>query len=96
LIPHNPLNLCDAYWKAKELEKGILVKKSLLTSSSPYAKTTPSYPQPYQNRALNPSQTIPSTKPNPQPPPNPTPQAKKYPYDLESKENVGDVRNRGL
>jgi hypothetical protein len=27
IIPHSPQTLCDAYWKAKELEKGILVKK---------------------------------------------------------------------
>jgi hypothetical protein len=38
LIPHSPQSLCDAYWKAKELEKGILHKKSLLTSSHPYFK----------------------------------------------------------
>jgi hypothetical protein len=38
LIPHNPQSLCDTYWKAKELEKGTLHKKSLLTASSPYPK----------------------------------------------------------
>jgi hypothetical protein len=42
LIPHNPHNLCEAYWNAKELEKGILLKKSLLTTSPSY--TTPPPP----------------------------------------------------
>jgi hypothetical protein len=41
LIPHNPQTLSDTYWKAKELEKGILVKKSLLTSSTTYPRTSP-------------------------------------------------------
>jgi hypothetical protein len=45
LIPHNPQSLCDTYWKAKELEKGILHKKSLLTASSPYPKQNPPYTQ---------------------------------------------------
>jgi hypothetical protein len=36
LIPHSPLTLCDTYWKAKELEKGILVKKSLLSLALTY------------------------------------------------------------
>jgi hypothetical protein len=26
VIPHSPQSLCDVYWKAKELEKDILVK----------------------------------------------------------------------
>jgi hypothetical protein len=47
LIPQNPLTLCDAYWKIKELEKGILIKKSLLTSNPPYTKSISSYLHPY-------------------------------------------------
>jgi hypothetical protein len=27
LISNNPLTLCDTYWKTKELEKGIMIKK---------------------------------------------------------------------
>jgi hypothetical protein len=46
LIPHNPQSLFDTYWKTKELKKGILVKKSLLTSSSSYAKTNPTFATP--------------------------------------------------
>jgi hypothetical protein len=42
LIPHNPHNLCEAYWNAKELEKGILLKKSLLTTSPSYTTPPPS------------------------------------------------------
>jgi hypothetical protein len=38
LIPHSPQTFCETYWKAKELEKGILHKKSLLTSSATYQK----------------------------------------------------------
>jgi hypothetical protein len=38
LISNNPLTLCDTYWKAKELEKGIMIKKFLLTPSSTYTK----------------------------------------------------------
>jgi hypothetical protein len=45
LIPHNPETLCDTYWKAKELEKDILIKKSLLTANSPYPKHNPPYHQ---------------------------------------------------
>jgi hypothetical protein len=26
LIPHSPQTLCETYWKAKEFEKGILIK----------------------------------------------------------------------
>jgi tryptophan synthase alpha subunit len=38
LIPHIPQNLCDTYWKARELEKGILVKKSLMRFRATYTK----------------------------------------------------------
>jgi hypothetical protein len=41
LIPHSPQTLCDTYWKAKELEKGILHKKSLMTTSPQYLKPNP-------------------------------------------------------
>jgi hypothetical protein len=43
LIPHSPQSLCDTYWKAKELGKGILIKKSLLSSSCTYPKPTQHY-----------------------------------------------------
>jgi hypothetical protein len=46
LIPHNPHNLCEAYWNAKELEKGILLKKSLLTTSPSYTTPPPFISQP--------------------------------------------------
>jgi hypothetical protein len=41
LILHSPQNLSEAYWNAKELEKDILVKKSLMTSSSYPPKPPP-------------------------------------------------------
>jgi hypothetical protein len=74
LIPHIPQTLCETYWKAKEHEKGILVKKSLLSSSSTYTKNTsspPTYPLskpqiPFQP-CLPPKQS-PQTNINPQPP----------------------------
>jgi hypothetical protein len=43
LIPHCPQTLCETYSKAKELEKGILVKKSLLSCSNTYPKTSSNY-----------------------------------------------------
>jgi hypothetical protein len=65
LIPHSPQTLCDTYWKANELEKGILLKKSLMSNPSPYTK-----PQPYYNPTTHPKTTNPlpassSTKPPP-------------------------------
>jgi hypothetical protein len=68
LIPHILQSLCDVYWKAKELEKGILVKKSLLTPTSFYTKSTNSY-TPHK----------PQTLPQPTLPHNPQPQAKPIP-----------------
>jgi hypothetical protein len=44
LIPHSPKTLCDTYWKARELEKGILHKKSLLPTT--YTKPATPYNQP--------------------------------------------------
>jgi hypothetical protein len=46
LIPHCPQTLSDAYWKTKELEKGILVKKSLLHLPSSIIKPSPTYSLP--------------------------------------------------
>jgi hypothetical protein len=64
LIPHNPQTLCDTYWKAKELEKGILHKKSLLTPTTPFQKANPPFN---------------TTKPQQPQPPNPQPQNKTIP-----------------
>jgi hypothetical protein len=57
LVPQNPQALSNTSWQAKELEKGILAKKSLLSTSSSYTKptlpftpTTPHHPnQPNHN-----------------------------------------------
>jgi hypothetical protein len=38
LVLHNPQTLSDTYWQAKELEKGILVKKTLMHSNHAYPK----------------------------------------------------------
>jgi hypothetical protein len=38
IIPHSPQSLSNTYWKAKELEKGILQKKAMLTSTPTYPK----------------------------------------------------------
>jgi hypothetical protein len=38
LIPHNPISLIDCYWKARELEKGNLAKKTFAYSQSSYQK----------------------------------------------------------
>jgi hypothetical protein len=43
LIPHHSQTLSDTYWKAKELEKGILVKKSLLILPSSLTKPSSTY-----------------------------------------------------
>jgi hypothetical protein len=56
LIPHSPQTMCKTYWKAKELEKDILIKKSLLSTPSAYTK-----PQPYFNPSTHPKTA------NPQP-----------------------------
>jgi hypothetical protein len=73
LIPHSPQNLCDAYWKAKELEKGILAKKSLMTPTSTFPKPTNTtfLPKPH-------SQPQPTTQPNQKPPPFKTREPGKY------------------
>jgi hypothetical protein len=73
LVPHNPQSLSDTYWQAKELEKGILVKKSLLSPSSPYIKpnlssTLTPPPKPTQQQTNPPIPKPPSTiPPNNQP-----------------------------
>lgn len=42
LILHSPQTLCDTYWKEKELEKGILVKKfSLLANTQQHYSILP-------------------------------------------------------
>jgi hypothetical protein len=41
LIPYSPQNLRDAYWKAKELEKGILAKKILNDPINLFYQTKP-------------------------------------------------------
>jgi hypothetical protein len=46
LIPHNPQSLCETYWKAKELEKCILVKKSLLSPNPQFTKPFQPYTSP--------------------------------------------------
>jgi hypothetical protein len=65
IIPHNPQNLCETYWKAKELEKGILVKKSLITSTSTYTKPAHISITSYAHK----SPTLPQPVPLPKPPP---------------------------
>jgi hypothetical protein len=57
LVPHNPQTLSDTYWEAKELEKGILVKKASLSNSTVYSKPTITF-----------TPTTPQIKSNPQPP----------------------------
>jgi hypothetical protein len=59
LIPHNPLTLCDTYWKAKELEKWILVKKSLLSPTTSYSKPPPTQPNNIPQPNPNQHQKIP-------------------------------------
>jgi hypothetical protein len=85
LIPHSPQTLSDTYWKAKELEKGILIKRSLLTSSTPTTKPNPSYQTtnqyktPYQTPQLPPNKTLPANN-NPNPSlPKPIPPKPKEP-----------------
>jgi hypothetical protein len=63
LIPHSPKTLCDTYWKARELEKGILHKKSLLPTTytkpaTPYNQPKPVVPnQPIHNSQIDRSQS---------------------------------------
>jgi hypothetical protein len=78
LIPHCPQTLSETYWKTKELEKGILFKKSLLTSSSAYTKPTFSFTQAYNTKTSIPSPATPSAKQPPINPPNTLP-AKQIP-----------------
>jgi hypothetical protein len=64
LIPYNPQTLCDVYWNAKELEKGILHKKSLLHPTTPYTKASSTFtlPKPTLQQPPNqpqPTKTIP-------------------------------------
>jgi hypothetical protein len=66
LVPHSSQTLSDTYWQAKEWEKVILVKKSLLTTS-PYPKPHTSFTATTTTK-LNPPQpapTIPKSLPNP-------------------------------
>jgi hypothetical protein len=90
LIPHSPQTLCETYWKAKELEKSILIKKSLLSTPSAYKK-----PQPYFNpnthpKIANPQPTSSSTKPPPATPNNLQPNTdKKYRSSLENRKMLG-------
>uniref|UniRef100_A0A0A9AN26 Retrotransposon gag domain-containing protein n=1 Tax=Arundo donax TaxID=35708 RepID=A0A0A9AN26_ARUDO len=44
LKPHKPTTLAEAYWKAKDLEKGILAKKSLMPQSAPTNKPPYMFP----------------------------------------------------
>jgi hypothetical protein len=64
LISHSPNTLCDTYWKAKEFENGILVKKSLMNPNTTYLKPNPTLPLAKQPQA---------TQPLNQPPPKPIP-----------------------
>jgi hypothetical protein len=52
LLPHNSHTLSDTYWKAKELEKGILFKKYMLTThtSTPKPSTPFLQPKPLPNQ----------------------------------------------
>jgi hypothetical protein len=59
-IPHAPQTLCYTYWKGKELVKGILIKKSLLSSNPNYTKPATTY-QPAKP-------PLPAQIANPQPP----------------------------
>jgi hypothetical protein len=64
-IPHSPQILCETYWKAKELENDILVKKSLLTTPSTYSKLS-SYTNPITHpKTTNPLPASSSSKPPP-------------------------------
>jgi hypothetical protein len=67
LIPHSPQTSSDTYWKAKELEKGILVKKSLLHSPSPLTKPSPTYSLPLPPKSFTTPQTTSQQKPTTQP-----------------------------
>jgi hypothetical protein len=80
LIPHSPWNLSEAYWKAKELEKGILTKKSMMTSST-YTPKPPSIttlPKPQANNQLA---NLPNQKP--------------LPFKSKNLESVGGTMNHG-
>jgi hypothetical protein len=84
IIPHSPQTLCDAYWKAKELEKGILVKKkSLLTSSNSYSKPNTTYTPATPTKPITPSPTPPLPKPQPPPQANPPQPNKPLPFKKE-------------
>jgi hypothetical protein len=71
LIPHNPQSLSDAYWQAKELEKGILIKKSLLSPSTSYPKPTTTLPSNLPSKLATPNQTLNQAKPSQSTPPQP-------------------------
>jgi hypothetical protein len=70
LIPRSPQTLSDTEWKAKELEKDILVKKSLLSSTYTFPKPTTAYTTTPATKTLLPFQTTPSTKTQPTALPN--------------------------
>jgi hypothetical protein len=62
LVPHNPQLLSDTYWQAKELEKEILVKKSLLslphpTPNQPHHSHQPHHPNPTNSNPTQPNHT---------------------------------------
>jgi hypothetical protein len=48
LIPHSSQSLCETYWKTKELEKNILVNKSLLSPNPQFTK--PFYVTPHVSK----------------------------------------------
>jgi hypothetical protein len=70
LIPHNPQTLCETYWKAKELEKGILLKKSLLSTPSSYSKSQLFSNPTLHPKIANPAHPSSTTKPPPTTQPN--------------------------
>jgi hypothetical protein len=79
LVPHSPQTLSDTYWQAKELEKGILVKKSLMYAPSSYTRQYTPSPTPQQTKPTTPQLTNPPKPNNPLPPNKPIPLKPKEP-----------------
>jgi hypothetical protein len=72
LIPHSPQSLCDAYWKAKVLEKGILHKKISSNLIPPILQIDPNLHTYKSFQAISPTLTNHSSQAKPYCPIKPT------------------------
>jgi hypothetical protein len=93
LIPHNPQTLCETYWKAKELEKGILVNKSFFQHHQHTPNHNLTSTQIFTQK--HPIQCQPPLPENPHPRPAHNPPPNRCPFSLENLESDGVAKNLG-